>query len=211
MHIHLIQFQIVSSQAINASEYATAWIALQRTALGNANAVPPWPTNFIPEELPVQPYLIGNATPAPPNEQGWKDTVLTQPYTVTIIRVRWAQQDGAPFPFDATKGPGYVFHCHMLDHEDNMMMLRFVLYSASSPNTLILIVSAISTFIVVVAALFLFLRRRKLKREKANMENWTVNTGELNDSLTFDTITLRNTFPSIGFEINGANMCSPNC
>lgn len=194
IHLHLIQFQIVSRQAINATEYATNWIALQRTALGNANAVPPWPTNFIPEELPIQPYLIGNATPAPPNEQGWKDTVLTQPYTVTIIRVRFAQQDGSPFPFDATKGPGYVFHCHMLDHEDNMMMLRYQLVSPSSPNTLILIASAILIFIVVVAVLFLFLRRRRLKREKANTENWTVDTGELNDSLTFDTITLRDHF-----------------
>ena len=27
-----------------------------------------------------------------------------------------------PFPFDPTAGPGYVWHCHILDHEDNDMM-----------------------------------------------------------------------------------------
>ena len=27
-----------------------------------------------------------------------------------------------PFPFDSTAGPGYVWHCHILDHEDNDMM-----------------------------------------------------------------------------------------
>ena len=27
-----------------------------------------------------------------------------------------------PFPFDTTVGPGYVWHCHILDHEDNDMM-----------------------------------------------------------------------------------------
>jgi hypothetical protein len=26
------------------------------------------------------------------------------------------------FPFDPTQGPGYVWHCHILDHEDNDMM-----------------------------------------------------------------------------------------
>ena len=44
------------------------------------------------------------------------------PGEVTTIRVRFASQDGSPYPFDATKGPGYVWHCHILDHEDNEMM-----------------------------------------------------------------------------------------
>ncbi|WP_280671597.1 MULTISPECIES: multicopper oxidase domain-containing protein [unclassified Kitasatospora] len=26
------------------------------------------------------------------------------------------------FPFDPTEGPGYVWHCHIIDHEDNEMM-----------------------------------------------------------------------------------------
>lgn len=26
------------------------------------------------------------------------------------------------FPFDPTTEPGYVWHCHILDHEDNEMM-----------------------------------------------------------------------------------------
>jgi spore coat protein A, manganese oxidase len=131
IHLHLIQFQIVSRQNINATKYATDWIALQRQALGNETAVPPWPNKFTPKELPVEPYLLGSPTPAPPNEQGWKDTVLTAPFTVTVIRVRFAQQDGSPFSFDATQGPGYVWHCHILDHEDNEMMRPYKLISAS--------------------------------------------------------------------------------
>jgi spore coat protein A len=171
IHVHLIQFQIVSRQAVNATKYATDWIALQRQALGSSSAVPPWPDNFIPKELPVQPYLIGNAEPAPPNEQGWKDTVLTLPYTVTVIRVRFAQQDGSPFPFDATKGPGFVFHCHLLDHEDNMMMLRYQLVSLSSPNMMILVVGAIVVIAVIVAVFLLFIQRRRTKKRKAETEN----------------------------------------
>ncbi len=57
IHLHLIQFQIVSRQDINATQYATDWINLQRQALGNETAAPPWPLNFVPKELPIDPYL----------------------------------------------------------------------------------------------------------------------------------------------------------
>jgi FtsP/CotA-like multicopper oxidase with cupredoxin domain len=30
------------------------------------------------------------------------------------------------FVFDPTVGPGYVLHCHILDHEDQEMMRPFV-------------------------------------------------------------------------------------
>ncbi len=39
------------------------------------------------------------------------------------ILVRFSPNDNtADFPFDATVEPGYVWHCHILDHEDNEMM-----------------------------------------------------------------------------------------
>ena len=53
------------------------------------------------------------------------------PGEITRIAVRWAPQDIAAnatragtdyFPFDPTNGPGYIEHCHILDHEDNEFM-----------------------------------------------------------------------------------------
>ena len=50
------------------------------------------------------------------------------PGEVTRIAVRFAPTDtpakvlNAQFPFDVTKGRGYVWHCHIIDHEDNEMM-----------------------------------------------------------------------------------------
>ena len=50
---------------------------------------------------------------------------------MTRIRVRWAPQQLAPgvgtpgqnlFPFDPTDGVGFIWHCHLLEHEDNEMM-----------------------------------------------------------------------------------------
>jgi FtsP/CotA-like multicopper oxidase with cupredoxin domain len=76
-------------------------------------------------------FLTGAILPPDPNEVGWKDTVKILPNAVTRVLVRWAPTAlavGAVAPgqnryaFDPTTGPGYVWHCHILDHEDNEMM-----------------------------------------------------------------------------------------
>ena len=75
-------------------------------------------------------YLKGAATPPLPQEAGWKDTVMALPGQVTRIVVRWAPTDlpantaptSANYPFDPNGGHGYVWHCHIVDHEDNEMM-----------------------------------------------------------------------------------------
>jgi spore coat protein A, manganese oxidase len=53
----------------------------------------------------------GPALPPPPQEAGWKDTVRTDPGMVTRIIVRFEGYTGR-----------YVWHCHLLEHEDNEMM-----------------------------------------------------------------------------------------
>ncbi len=126
IHLHLVMFQVVCRIPINASGYQADWIAL--------NGEPPLPNNATPTTLSINNYIIG--PPEKPNatELGWKDTVKSPPGYVTVIRVRWAPQDSpvsgpcAPRPgvnqysFDPTIGPGYVWHCHIIDHEDNEMM-----------------------------------------------------------------------------------------
>jgi FtsP/CotA-like multicopper oxidase with cupredoxin domain len=73
--------------------------------------------------------------PPAPRDQGWKDTFRMFPCAVTRVAVRWAPQDRAAgstqagmdyFSFDPTAGPGYVWHCHILDHEDDEMMRPLV-------------------------------------------------------------------------------------
>ena len=53
----------------------------------------------------------GPAIPPEPNEAGWKDTVRANPGMVTRIIVRFSGYTGR-----------YVWHCHLLEHEDNEMM-----------------------------------------------------------------------------------------
>jgi spore coat protein A len=58
--------------------------------------------------------LSGAARPAEPNEAGRKDTVIAYPGEVTRILVTFAR-------------PGeFVWHCHILSHEDHEMMRRFI-------------------------------------------------------------------------------------
>jgi len=88
--------------------------------------------NFDIAKYLLQGACAGGACPvrAPdPNDAGWKDTIKMFPGEITRIALRWAPQDVAsstpgvdPFPFDPTNGPGYVEHCHILDHEDNEFM-----------------------------------------------------------------------------------------
>jgi FtsP/CotA-like multicopper oxidase with cupredoxin domain len=99
----------------------------------------------------IGPYLQGKQKPPLAYENGWKDTVIAYPGEVTRIMVRWAPtevqvpglayaacSEGAPspscassagvnlYPFDPIGGVGYVWHCHIVDHEDNEMMRPYV-------------------------------------------------------------------------------------
>uniref|UniRef100_A0A0D9UWA8 Plastocyanin-like domain-containing protein n=1 Tax=Leersia perrieri TaxID=77586 RepID=A0A0D9UWA8_9ORYZ len=57
------------------------------------------------------------------HEKGWKNVVKIAPGCMTTIVVKFFMVDtGKPYPFDATAEPGYVYHCHILDHEDNAMI-----------------------------------------------------------------------------------------
>jgi spore coat protein A len=60
----------------------------------------------------------GPALPPEPNEMGWKDTVRTDPGMVTRIIVRFEGYTGR-----------YVWHCHLLEHEDNEMMRPYEVVS----------------------------------------------------------------------------------
>ncbi|ELR13728.1 Multicopper oxidase, type 2 [Acanthamoeba castellanii str. Neff] len=58
----------------------------------------------------------GPPLPPDPNENGYKDTIRANPDEVTTILV----------PFEDYTG-NYVWHCHILEHEDNDMMRPLVI------------------------------------------------------------------------------------
>jgi spore coat protein A len=62
----------------------------------------------------------GDAEPAAAEEAGWKDTVRCESGQVTRIIV----------PFEGYTGR-YVWHCHILEHEDNEMMRPYEVVAAA--------------------------------------------------------------------------------
>jgi len=68
-------------------------------------------------------HFYGPATGPGPDEAGWKDTVRCEPGTMTRIIV----------PFEGYTGR-YVWHCHILEHEDNEMMRPYEVVASAHPT-----------------------------------------------------------------------------
>jgi spore coat protein A, manganese oxidase len=83
--------------------------------------------------LPFSEYVDPKSIKPPnPGESGWKDTADLAAGEIITIHVRWTPSDVALianrsyagknlYEFDPTQGT-YVWHCHVIDHEDNEMM-----------------------------------------------------------------------------------------
>ena len=67
--------------------------------------------------------FVGPPIPPEPPESGWKDTVRADPGVITRIII----------PFTGFTGR-YVWHCHILEHEDNEMMRPYEVVAAPSKD-----------------------------------------------------------------------------
>jgi FtsP/CotA-like multicopper oxidase with cupredoxin domain len=91
-----------------------------------------------PDPVAVGAALAGDIIPPMPQERGWKDTVQVLPNMITRVLVRFAKTNlpaGTPanavnagYDFSPNSGHGYVWHCHIVDHEDNEMMRPYSVF-----------------------------------------------------------------------------------
>jgi spore coat protein A len=119
IHMHLTNFQVIKRQALDGDTYAQDL----RNARAKAKSEPlPFPERPAPPPLLANktidptPYLVGPAIPPDSNERDFKDTVGANPNQVTWIRQKFALPTGVGVP------QKYVYHCHILEHEENDMM-----------------------------------------------------------------------------------------
>ncbi|KAF8390049.1 hypothetical protein HHK36_024570 [Tetracentron sinense] len=114
LHIHLAKFQAIKVQELVDLEQFKDCMA----TMNNATA------------CNVTAHVTGTLLDIPDYEKTWKNSVKIQPGYQTTVVVKFNLVDtNAPYPFDATAEPGYVFHCHILDHEDNAMIRPLKLVS----------------------------------------------------------------------------------
>jgi spore coat protein A len=126
MHLHLVEFEVYQRElfAYRPGKSADTFIK----ALKAYQATPPDPmTGVKPPFTPDDFDLTGTFCKVDENEQGLKDTVRVGPGAVTRIVVKFG-------PFTCT----YVYHCHILEHEDMEMMRPFLVLpqgiEAMGPN-----------------------------------------------------------------------------
>ena len=133
IHIHLIEFQVLGRQAINAAAYNQQWLLY--------NGVPHLRTR--PIYVDPTPFYVGDPLPPLPLETGWKDTVQATGNQITRIMARWAPQEvptggSTPgvnqFSLDPTTGPGYLIHCHLVGHEDHDMLRHMGVVNSWKPG-----------------------------------------------------------------------------
>ncbi len=72
---------------------------------------------FHPHQIQFQILAI-NGEPPPPEESGWEDSVLVDTNREVVIAARFNTYAAEDIP--------YMFHCHILDHEDLGMMGQFL-------------------------------------------------------------------------------------
>jgi spore coat protein A len=103
MHIHLVTFQVVGRTPLDVAAY--------QKAHGGPSGVPGGidPTSF----------ATGKMEPPTPEERGFKDTAKANPGYFTTIRAKFELPKGVEAP------QTYVYHCHIVEHEDNDMMRPF--------------------------------------------------------------------------------------
>jgi spore coat protein A len=98
IHFHLVNVQLIARQPFSVAKYTGT------------------------------PIYTGPARPPDPTETGWKETVKMHPGEVTTVIMRF---DLPPVPFvvpssPRTGGAEYVWHCHILEHEEHDMMRPLV-------------------------------------------------------------------------------------
>ncbi len=106
IHFHLSNVQILSRQGFDWQTYGTT------TAIGAA----------------ATPTLMGPARGPEATEIGWKETVKMHPGEITTVIMKLALP-AVPFVVPVsprTGGNEYVWHCHILEHEEHDMMRTLV-------------------------------------------------------------------------------------
>uniref|UniRef100_A0A0D3EJ53 Plastocyanin-like domain-containing protein n=1 Tax=Oryza barthii TaxID=65489 RepID=A0A0D3EJ53_9ORYZ len=107
LHLHLAEFQAVQMlQLVDPDMFKTCMLQHNDTVICN-----------------LSQHAVGALQPVPEEEKTWKNVVKIPPAYVTSVVVAFRLvHNNMPYPFDATAAPGYVYHCHILDHEDNAMI-----------------------------------------------------------------------------------------
>jgi spore coat protein A, manganese oxidase len=103
IHTHLVTFPVIGRTPFDVAAYQGAYAG----------------ANGVPGGTDPTPFATGPMLPPDATERGFKDTVKANPGYFTTVRAKYELPEGV------TTQQTYVYHCHILEHEDNDMMRPF--------------------------------------------------------------------------------------
>jgi spore coat protein A len=103
MHTHLVTFQVIGRTPFDVQAYEEKYEG----------------PHGVPGGIDPTPFATGPMLPPAPEERGFKDTVKANPGFFTTVRAKFDLPRHVSAPQD------YVYHCHIVEHEDNDMMRPF--------------------------------------------------------------------------------------
>ncbi len=120
VHLHLVAFQIINRQSFNGS-------VADKTQYGHNG-------EEITGGLLTVNDLVGDAREPAENEKGWKDTAVMLPGEVTRVIAHF------------NRVGRYVWHCHILSHEDHEMMRPFEVIPKTHPKAASDVLAGVTRF-----------------------------------------------------------------
>jgi spore coat protein A len=103
MHTHLVTSQVIGRTPFDVDAFEEAYEG----------------PHGVPGGIDPTPFATGPMLPPEPEERGFKDTVKANPGYFTTIRAKF------DLPRHVVAPQKYVYHCHIVEHEDNDMMRPF--------------------------------------------------------------------------------------
>jgi spore coat protein A len=103
MHMHLVTFQVIGRTPFDVAGFEKRYEG----------------PHGVPGGIDPGAFATGPMVGPAPEERGFKDTVKVNPGTFTMIRAKF------DLPAGVTAPQQYVYHCHIVEHEDNDMMRPF--------------------------------------------------------------------------------------
>ena len=113
IHLHLTQYQVLGKWHIDFLDQDDDGIPDDM----NGDGLITYGNRSSPSTIPSRTSGSATQVPLRPEETGWQDTVEVDPHQMMAIVAT----------FD--KPGDYVWHCHILSHEDNEMMRPYTVVS----------------------------------------------------------------------------------
>lgn len=99
LHLHLATFQAIKVQClVDVNPFTNCMTAKNDAVACN-----------------ITGQATGQTVDVPSYERTWKNSVKIEPgcKTTVVVKFNLVDKNDAPYPFDSTGPPGYVYHCHV--------------------------------------------------------------------------------------------------